>query len=76
MEKEQIRAMIVAGEQKVQQAFEEKQKSCREAIKLLQATEIDKRLELIDYLFADKVEEVIEFHLRKKYVKDDLGFGV
>jgi hypothetical protein len=75
MDKELIRAMIVADEKRLQRAIKQKQKSCREAIKLLQATDIDKRLELIDYLFADKVEEVIEFHLRKNYEKPDLGFG-
>lgn len=75
MEKDQIRAMIVADEKRLQRAFKQKQKSCREAIKLVQATDIDKRLEMIDYLFADKVEEVIEFYLRKNYQISDLGFG-
>ena len=32
-------------------------------------TNKDKRKELIEYLFADKVEEVYEYHFREKYLK-------
>ena len=66
---------MVADDKKFKLAIKRKQKSCREAVKLLQATDIDKRLELIDYLFADVAEEVIEFYVRKNYQIPDLDFG-
>ena len=75
MDKLQIRARLTADSQRIERAVKQMQNSCREAIKLLQSTDVDKRLELIDYLFADKVDEVIEYHLRKNYQISDLGFG-
>ena len=75
MEKDQIRARLVADRKRIERAFTQQRNSCREAIKMVQSTKVDERLALIDYLFADGVEEVIEYHLRKNYQISDLGFG-
>jgi hypothetical protein len=75
MEKDLIKARLIADNKQIERAWAKQRKTCKEAIKLVQSTDVDKRLELIDYLFADKVDELIEFHLRKNYQIIDLGFG-
>jgi hypothetical protein len=68
--KEQLRNVLVDCRKKLDKQFERQRKACLQAIVLLDAeTDKDKRKELIDYLFADKVEEVFEYHFRKEYLK-------
>lgn len=75
MDKKLIKAKLVANKKIMERAIKQQQLTSREAIKLLQATGIDKRLELIDYLFADNVNDVVEYYARKNYEIPDLGFG-
>ena len=75
MDKELIRAKLVAENKRIERAWAKQRNNCKEAVKLIQSTDVDKRLELIDYLFADGVEEVVEHFCRKNYQINDLEFG-
>lgn len=75
MDKELIRARLVADNKRIERAWAKQRNNCKEAVKLIQSTDVDKRLELIDYLFADGVEEVVEHFCRKNYQINDLEFG-
>ena len=75
MDKELIRAKLVADNKRIERAWAKQRNNCKEAVKLIQSTDVDKRLELIDYLFADGVEEVVEHFCRKNYQINDLEFG-
>ena len=70
MEKDIIRAKIVATEKLFVRYKNKQRKNFLEAIELIKAElDMDKRKELVDYLFADEVDEVIEYHVRKEYLK-------
>jgi hypothetical protein len=70
VEKDIIRAKIVATEKLFVRYKNKQRKNFLEAIELIKAElDMDKRKELVDYLFADEVDEVIEYHVRKEYLK-------
>jgi len=65
-ELQKLRDKLVSNYNKHTAFIEKHQKLCKKAIELIKA-EPDKvkREKIIDFVFADKVEEVIEYHLRK-----------
>lgn len=70
MDKELIRAKIVATEKLFLRYKNRQKKNFLEAIELIKAEPCQvQRKELIDFIFADKVDEVIEYYVRKEYLK-------
>lgn len=70
MEKDLIRARLVAQKSVFDRYLKAHRALCNEAVKVIQAeSDMDKRKELIDYFFAGGIDEVIENHVKKEYLK-------
>lgn len=66
----QTRAKLVSCRKQFNRLLKQMQSASKEAIELVNAeSDLKKRGELIDFLFADNVNEVIEYHLRKELDK-------
>lgn len=65
----EIRANLLENKEKHLAFLKTHRELCKKAIAII-ATEPDKtkRKALIDFLFANEVDEVIEFHVRKEYL--------
>jgi len=64
-----IRARLVATKSSIDRLQERQTALCKEAIKIIQSEpDLAKRKEMIDYLFADNVEDVLEHHIRKNFL--------
>jgi hypothetical protein len=67
---EQLRKELLKIQKKRNNLVAHDQRVFRKLKLLFEAeTNEEKRKELIDYLFADKVEEVFEYHFRTEYLK-------
>jgi hypothetical protein len=70
MNKEIIRTGLVAQQQIFEQYLKDHRALCKEAVKVIEAeSDMEKRKELIDYFFAGGIDDVIEYHVKKEYLK-------
>jgi hypothetical protein len=66
-----IRKQFVETSKQLEVLWANQRRLCGEVIKLLKdEPDINKRKEIIDVVFADKVEEVMEYFFRREYLKE------
>lgn len=71
--KEILREKLVKNEESLQVLFALSRLYVKESIVLVEAeTDMVKRKELIDYLYADEMEVVMEYHIRKNYLPKEM----
>ena len=71
--KEILREKLVKNNESLQVLFDLSRVYVKESIALVEAeTDMVKRKELIDYLYADEMEVVMEYHIRKNYLPKEM----